>query len=151
MPSRLTKMSQLYHYTECGLKNIWLKGVYLDEDGDPVIPSLQQLHEEIAKGLALQNKRLSGSEIRFLRTHIGLSGVNFAKKIVKVSPETVSRWENNRQKMDISTELLLRMLVLKKIRFTDYEFDDLTNLDSKKTPRFEARFSPRSKRWNLAA
>ena len=151
MSSKLIKMTHPYHYTECGLKNIWLDGVYLDEEGDPVIPHLIQLHEEIAKGLALQKKRLSGSEIRFLRTHIGLSGTDFAKKIVKVSPETVSRWENDKQTMDASTELLLRMLVLKKISFSDYEFDDLADLKTEKSTRFEAKFSPRSKKWNLAA
>ena len=53
--------------------------------------------------------------------------------------------------MDVSRELLLRMLVLKQIHFNDYEFDELTNFDGKKKPRFEAKFSSRSKRWNLAA
>ncbi len=151
MSSKLTKMNQSYHYTECGLKNIWLDGVYLDKEGDPVIPHLTQLHEVIAKGVALQKNRLSGNEIRFLRTHIGLSGADFARKIVKVSPETVSRWEHDKQVMDVSTELLLRMLVLKKIRFNDYEFDDLAELKKEKRSRFEAKFSPRSKKWDLAA
>lgn len=151
MATKLNRMIQRYHYTECGLKNIWLEGIYLDEERDPVIPNLTQLHEEIAKGLALQKKRFTGNEIRFLRTHIGLSSADFARKIVKVSPETVSRWENDKQTMDVSIELLLRMLVLKKIQFNDYSFDDLADLDGKKKPRFEAKFSTRSQKWNLAA
>ncbi|MBP9708911.1 MAG: helix-turn-helix domain-containing protein [Oligoflexales bacterium] len=151
MPSKLIKMTHPYHYTECGLKNIWLEGVYLDKEGDLVIPHLINLHEEIAKGLALQKKRLSGGEIRFLRTHIGLSGTDLARKVVKVSPETVSRWENNKQTMDASTELLLRMLVLKKIRFDDYDFYDLADFKTEKSSRFEAKFSQKSKKWNLAA
>ncbi len=151
MTAKLTKLTQAYHYTESGLKNIWLEGIYLDQDGDPVIPNLLQLHEVIAKGLALQKKRLSGNEIRFLRTHIGLSSGDFAKKIVKVSPETVSRWENNKQTMDVSIELLLRMLVLKKIRFDDYEFEDLADLKNDKQRRLAAKFSVRSKKWELAA
>lgn len=151
MTSKLSKMNQPYHYTECGLNNVWLKDIYLDEEGDPVIPNLSQLHEEIAKSLALQKQRLSGGEVRFLRSHIGLSGADFARKVVKVSPETVSRWENNKQLMDISTELLLRMLVLKEIHYSDYEFEELANIGGKKKPKFEAKFSARSKRWNFAA
>jgi len=151
MTAKLTKLNQVYHYTECGLKNIWLNGVYLDADGDPVIPNLNHLHQEIAKELALQKKRLSGNEIRFLRTHIGLSAADFAKKILKVAPETVSRWEHDKQVMDSSTELLLRMLTLKKVHFTDYELDDLADFDGHKKIRLEARFSAKSNRWNLAA
>lgn len=93
MSEKLTKAKQPYHYAECGLSNIWLEGIYEDEGGVPVIPNLRQLHDEIAKNIAIQKKRLSGEELRFLRIHIGLSATDLARKVIKVSPETVSRWE----------------------------------------------------------
>lgn len=151
MAKKLSKMTHPYHYVECGLKNVWLEGIYLDDDGDPVIPHLLQLHAEIAKGLALQKKRLSGKEVRFLRSHIGLSGVDFARKIIKVSPETVSRWENDKQTMDESTELLLRMLVLREVRFDNYETSELADFKGSKKLKYAAKYSQRSKRWNIAA
>ena len=151
MTEKLTKRKKPYHYTESGLNNIWLSGIYEDEDGDPVIPNPIQLHKEIAISLALLKRRLNGEEIRFLRSHIGLSGADLARKILKVSPETVSRWENNRQTMDRSTEILIRIMVLKEIEYNDYEIEDLTDLNNQAKVRLEAKFSPRGKRWNLAA
>ena len=85
-----------HHYTESGLQNVWLKGVEIFEckcgEKFAFIPCSQELHKLIAKILLQKKDQLSGSEIRFLRKHMGLKAKDFAKRI-GVMNVTVSRWE----------------------------------------------------------
>jgi hypothetical protein len=75
-----------YQYDESGLPNILLEGVHrVTCDGcgelDGVeIPDLKKLHRAIAHVLVHTPKRLTGAEIRFLRSHLGWSGKTFAAK-----------------------------------------------------------------------
>ena len=73
------------------------------------IRRLAQLNAKIAESIALKEGRLSAPEIRFLRTHIGWSGADLARHF-RVSPATVSRWENGKQAMGSQVELLLRLV-----------------------------------------
>lgn len=119
------------HYTESGLSKIYLQGIYTYECGNNecgeeelTIPNIEELHDLIAHNIAFQTNKLLPEEIRFLRTHLGFSGNDFAMKI-GVSPETVSRWEKGRVNMKESSEKLLRVLVLSKSGpFRNY--DDLS-------------------------
>ena len=88
-----------YHYTESGLDNVYLEGVtefscsgcdnsYVD------IPEPINLHIMLSIALSLQDGMLTGPAIRFLRKEIGMSGKAFAE-FIKVSPVTLSRWEND--------------------------------------------------------
>ena len=117
-----------YHYTECNLRNVWLVGVDAFEcpnkecsDEGVIIPQLESLHDAIASHVASQEQKLLPEEIRFLRTHLGFSGIDFARYI-SVSPETVSRWENGSLKISETSERFLRVLVLaRKGPFRNYE------------------------------
>ena len=96
------KEGQIYigkhHYTESGLLNVWLEGVEIFEcecgEKFAFIPCPQELHKLIAEILLKKEEQLSGSEIRFLRKHMGLKAKDFAKKI-GVRNVTVSRWERD--------------------------------------------------------
>jgi putative zinc finger/helix-turn-helix YgiT family protein len=81
--------------------------------GDRVIhtPAVDQLHELITSVLAEKKSRLSGSEIRFMRNHIGLESGEFAK-VIGSDPGTVSRWESGKQTVGRHSDLLIRALVL---------------------------------------
>ena len=85
-----------YHYTESGLRNVWLVGVEIFEcdcgERFAFIPCAQELHKLIAEILLKKEDQLSGREIRFLRKHLGLKAKDFAKQI-GVRNVTVSRWE----------------------------------------------------------
>ncbi len=124
-----------YHYTECGLKNVYLNGLsarVCPECGETEVtfPNIEQLHGLIAGDLAVQAARLRPEEIRFLRVHLGFSGADFARKI-GVTPSAVSRWENGKDQMEIPTERYLRVLILSKAGpFRDY--DHLQDYGSKK-------------------
>ena len=74
-----------YHYTQCGLENVYLHDGYeLDVvDGQEYVrvASVESLWKTIGISLALDKKELSPAEIRFLRNHMGLTQEELAKKL----------------------------------------------------------------------
>jgi len=64
-------------------------------------------------------ERLVPEEIRFLRKHLGWSGVDFAAHS-GVKPETVSRWENGAKRMRLPLERFLRLCALALEPIDDY-------------------------------
>lgn len=75
------------------------------------IPAMGNLLHEIAKATAHKEERLTPAEIRFLRSHLGWNGVQFAEEM-GVTPQAVSRWENGKKPMSSTAEKLLRVYVL---------------------------------------
>lgn len=136
--SKMKKTNHDYHYSECGLKNIVLKKIdaFICNDcgeEEHTIPNIEDLHSLLAKTIASQKNRLLPEEIRFLRSQLGFSGVNFAKTI-GVTPESVSRWEHGKEVMSTTTERLLRMIVLSNAGpFRDYVALGMYGLVIKKT------------------
>lgn len=125
----MKKTIQDYRYVDCGLKNIILKDIVVytcetcDEE-DIGIPNVEGLHDLIATTLALQERRLLPEEIRFIRTHLGFSGVDFSKAI-GVVPETISRWELGKANITAKDDKLLKLLVLFKFKpKLDYDYID---------------------------
>jgi DNA-binding transcriptional regulator YiaG len=87
-----------YHYLESGLDNFWICRIeiYRCECGESAaIPQIIELHRTIAKCLLTQKSPLSGKEIRFLRKHMAMKAIDFAKHL-GVDNATVSRWENEK-------------------------------------------------------
>ncbi|MFO8056428.1 MAG: helix-turn-helix domain-containing protein [bacterium] len=113
----LKKKTGRYHYTESGLPNVYLDGItiYYCSCGEvmPEIPCIEELHERLARDIAENSPRLTGPEIRFLRKHLELKPVDFAK-LLGVSKVTVSRWEHNKVKIDKAYEGIIRALVKSK-------------------------------------
>ncbi len=69
--------NQRYHYTECGLDNVYLENIDLRVcqacgERSPIIPRIIELHATIGQAVALQNQPLSNKEARFLRQHLEL-------------------------------------------------------------------------------
>lgn len=154
--AKMEKTSGDYRYTDCGLKNIVLKNIDIllcpkcDEE-EIVIPNMEQLHNLIALVTASQPSRLLHEEIRFLRSHLGFSGVDFARAI-DVTPESISRWETGKEKMSLSMERFLRILILYHFGpFRSYELD-LTkygNISKIKPPK--RVFIAKDNQWKEAA
>jgi putative zinc finger/helix-turn-helix YgiT family protein len=99
------------------------------------IRSLTKLHRVLAKAVIAKRARLTPAEIRFLRKHIGWSGVDFARHM-GVAPETVSRWENGKEAMGSVADRLLRLMVVTCEPVRDYSIDDLAEIgdESRSTP-----------------
>jgi putative zinc finger/helix-turn-helix YgiT family protein len=124
-----------YLYAACGLPNVTLVGVEVRRcancgDHEVVIPRIEELHRVLAAAVVRQTSRLTKDEIRFLRKYLGYSGVDFAK-VVGVSPETVSRWENGKEKMGSSAEKLVRMLVVHTQPTRHYSIESLAKISER--------------------
>lgn len=83
------------------------------------IPALNELEQVLVRVVCEQAGRLAPEQIRFLRKHLGWSGVHFAKHF-GVSPETVSRWENGAQLMSTQADRLLRVCATRLEPIDDY-------------------------------
>jgi len=110
-----------YHYTECGLQNVYIHGMspIIDDDGDEVIEvrSVNKLHAEISRGIVQHQKGISGPELRFLRTRIGLTQDELAK-LVHRDKQTVGRWERSENEIDSTSETVIRKLAIEKLNLS---------------------------------
>lgn len=107
-----------YQYTECGLQNVFIDGLepVVDAEGDEVIeiPAVNELHKRIAEGIVKHSKGISGAELRFLRTEMGLTQAELAK-IVHADKQTIGRWERGEFQMEGSSETVIRRLAIEKL------------------------------------
>lgn len=104
---------EMYHYTECGLDNVYLVNGFTPKDtprGKTVsIADIDGLHRAIGRHLITERKRLTGKEIRFLRHELGLSQAALAA-LLGSDEQTVARWEKGRNKPSRAAEAVLRLL-----------------------------------------
>src|SRR5665213_3574315 len=107
-----------YRYTESGLDNVAIDGVsFVTDDGGKrvvSIPNVNGLHKAIALGIVSRKHGISGQEIRFLRTEMGLTQAELANTIHREAL-TVSRWERNETPIDANAETLIRMLAIQEL------------------------------------
>jgi putative transcriptional regulator len=86
----------MYHYEECGLRNVWLANGY-EQHETPYGPGVsfhdvEGLHRAIARGLVAKGGKLTGAELRFLRQEMGLSQARLAGMMGNEA-QTVALWE----------------------------------------------------------
>ncbi len=109
---------QRYHYTECGLDNVVIVGVdfLTADDGEEVIviPAAGRLHKAIAEGILKRNSAMSGKELRFLRTEMGMTQAQLAQFLHR-DVQTVARWEKGEVTLDGNAETLVRLLASEKL------------------------------------
>jgi DNA-binding transcriptional regulator YiaG len=119
-----------HHYTECGLMNVYITGigVVVDDDGDQVIniPAINELHRVIAHGIVNHEKGISGAELRFLRTEMGLTQAELSL-LVHRDKQSIGRWEREEVEIDSSAETLIRRLAIEKLDLAiDAGIDELS-------------------------
>jgi putative zinc finger/helix-turn-helix YgiT family protein len=144
-----------HHYVESGLKNVVLKGIPVSNcphcgEEEIGIPNPFELENLLACVVAQQPQRLKPEEIRFLRSYLEFTGIEFSK-VIAVTPETVSRWENGHEPMSVMSERFLRLLVLsKKEPMQDQNI--LLTLATEPSKKTQKRvFQNRNHRWKEAA
>lgn len=118
----------MYHYTECGLDNIYLANGYNEletEYGKAFsVENSQDLHKAIGSRLIKCARPLTGKEIRFLRCELGFSQHRLAE-ILRTQEQTVARWEKGQTKMKWATEVVLRALYNEKVNNQDGNISQL--------------------------
>lgn len=114
------------------------------------IPAIDELDRVLARAVIESEYRLTGGEVRFLRSYLGYSGADFAK-LIGTTPATVSRWENDVQPIGQSSDRLLRTLVLLEKRVDTYPISKLAEIRDERPGKIRARrFTPSAKKWKPA-
>ena len=144
-----------YQYLESGLADVVLVGLEVRICSNPecgeeiaVIPQIAALHQVIATELSRQQQKLRGSEIRFLRKYLGWSGAD-AANYLGVTPETMSRWENEQSSMGMSAERLLRLATLIHTPAEQYPVTVLPEMANVRAPRGPIRLNSFADQWNF--
>jgi len=146
-------MSGMYHYTESGLRNVWLKNgfvIHKTPYGEGVsIHDVPGLHKVIGCAIAKQPK-LTGAELRFLRKEMGMSQSALAH-LIGTSEQNISLWER-RGHIPKTSDRLIKLLYIEhvggnpKIR----EMIERVNaLDANAREKLE--FEQSSEQWKEAA
>lgn len=107
-----------YKYTECGLDNVVIHNMEVVEDdaGEMVysIKNLVGLHKVIAHSIITRETGIQPNELRFLRTEIGFTQSELAKRVNK-DVQTVGRWERGECPIDPNAELVVRMVSAERL------------------------------------
>lgn len=114
------------------------------------IPAIDELNRVIAQAVIRKRGRLTGGEVRFLRSYLGYSGADFAA-LIRSDPATVSRWEGDKQPIGHHTDLLLRAMVALDKKVEEYPITTFAKIGdgSEKAARYA--FRPTAKKWTPTA
>lgn len=99
------------------VKDAAIRGV--DGEGEETIeiPHLSTLSAAAAVARCLMPIRLRGAELRAIRRITGMTAAEMAKRMGdKTSPETLSRWENEKQPMGGYAEKVFRLVVCEELK-----------------------------------
>lgn len=93
------------------------------------IPDLPGLIRATALARAMLPFKLSGKDVKFMRKALDMTGKDFADAM-ELTPETVSRWENNERGIGGYSEKLLRhnicSLLYKEVKGVEYKPEIIT-------------------------
>ncbi|TBR41379.1 helix-turn-helix domain-containing protein [Marinomonas agarivorans] len=116
----------MYHYTECGLPNIYLKNGFITEKRDEKgsekeqneeytsIHDMENLHTAIAQSITDSHTALSAAEFKFLRIELNLSQKLLGQRF-GVSEQTIARYEKGQSDIPRTTDAALRSLYMEKV------------------------------------
>jgi putative transcriptional regulator len=144
-----------YRYVMSGLDDIYLAGGYDEVETDygkgVVIHHMDELHRAIGLHLAGSKKTLDGKEIRFLRHQMDLTQAELGD-ILRVTDQTVARWEKGEVPIPGPEDLLVRIVYLghvsKKVDVRALA-DGLRKLDA--PPSEKLVFAPTDNGWQAIA
>jgi len=103
---------------QMGLPVVLLESVYEAQSGEVsgiIVPDLPGLEAAMAMARIMDDFKLNGREIRFLRRALGLKANELAS-FLDVAAETLSRWENEKEPISTNPERVLRMRVFNALR-----------------------------------
>lgn len=107
----------MYHYTECGLDNVWLENGFVTKKTAygkaTAIDDAIGLHKVLAMELTQKKGKITGKELRFMRTVLGMSQEGLGK-CVGASEQSVSLWERT-GKVPQYADSILRLMVSERL------------------------------------
>ena len=111
-----------YRYADSGLDNVIVEGVNFvaDNSGEEcvMIPNINGLHRTIAHGIVVRRGSMSGRELRFIRTEMGMTQAQLAEMLHRESL-AVSRSERGGSPIDANAEALVRLYAIQDLKLPD--------------------------------
>jgi putative transcriptional regulator len=108
----------MYHYTDGGLRNVWLVNGYAIHDtpyGKGMsFHNLDGLTRAICLALIAKPRKLSGVEFRYIRQNMLLSQASLAK-MLGCTEQSVSLWERY-GKVSVWADKLLRIIYIAQVQ-----------------------------------
>lgn len=144
----------MYHYTESGLRNVWLENGYREEvtpyGKGVAIEDVEGLHKVIGISLAKEKPTLTGLEFRFLRKELGLSQARLAQWW-GYDAQSVANWEK-RGKVPKIADRFIRAFYLEKISGNPSVVEIVERLsDMDRQEKQRLTFKETTRGWKLAA
>ena len=106
----------MFHFTDGGLRNVWLKNGYVEKDtpyGKAVsYHDLDGLIHAICHALAHKPGKLTGAEFRYLRCALLLSQKSLGK-MLGCTEQAVAKWEKQ-GRIPKAEDFLIRLLYIQK-------------------------------------
>ena len=99
----------MYHYTDGGLRNIWLANGY-ERVETPygkalIIQDLPGLTRAICKALIRKNSKLTGAEFRYLRQAVLMSQASLGRTVGRTD-QAIAGWEKNSKVPKFADQML---------------------------------------------
>jgi hypothetical protein len=110
-----------YHYTECGLDNVWLvNGVTRKKFGKHgyavMVHDPKGLWASLAREIVHQDSRIVGQELRFLRSMLDLTQTELGKRLAYNDGQRVAVWEKAKHRpVPVIADAFVRALYREKI------------------------------------
>ncbi|PIW30490.1 MAG: transcriptional regulator [Rhodospirillales bacterium CG15_BIG_FIL_POST_REV_8_21_14_020_66_15] len=116
-----TEKRSTYHYKASGLDNVILENVVIRNEGEEdemvLLPRIEELHRVIALGILTAPSCMSGKELRFLRTEMGLTQEELGATLpAAVTRKTVNEWETGKSDITSNMEFVLRQLIAERLK-----------------------------------
>lgn len=104
----------MYHYTECGLNNIYLVNGFKinklsDGNEEIFIQDIHGLHRAIGNSLILKTGLLSGDEIKFIRTTLDFSQTTLAS-LLGLDYQSILAYEKTKTSISKTADHFLRVI-----------------------------------------
>lgn len=103
----------------------------IDAEWCPII-NVQKIADEVIEKLAVQETRLTGNQVKFIRSYYSMPLREFGEKVVHESHMAVSKWEKRAElptNMNANTEHELRLYIIEnmhsKSKFSKSRFYDV--------------------------
>ncbi|MEN9888670.1 MAG: hypothetical protein RL559_707 [Pseudomonadota bacterium] len=140
----------MYHYTDAGLRNVWLANGYKVQKtpyGEAVaIDDLQGLTDAICLALSKKPSKLTGAEFRYLRNGLMLSQPSLGQ-MLGVSGQAVAIWEKT-GKVPKMADAMIRLICTAHINGHEQVKNIVTVLNE--SERFTVTLRETAKGWRAS-
>lgn len=97
--------------------------IYIENDWHPTI-DVQKISDNVVKKLAIQEARLTGNQVKFIRAYFSMPLREFGEKVVHESHMAVKKWEQKGDdctNMNANTEHELRLYIIEELHSRSHD------------------------------